>query len=536
MKEIIMSFFLTRLFLLVIFNCSNACTSIVVTKEATVDGSVIITYLCDGEFLGKLRIIPSAEHSPDEYIEFKNRKGEVIKVPQVPHTYNVVGLMNEHQLAIGETTFGGRKELRNPDGLFHYWDLMILALQRAKTAREAIKIITSLAEKYGYRSTGETFSIADKNEVWLLEMIGKGPGRKGVVWVAKRVPDGEVSVHANMARIRDFPKNDPENAMYSEDVISFAIEMGYYNPKSGKPFSFADAYDPPDPEKLKHCARRVWRVLSRVAPSLGLSPDFSKGIPGAKPYPFSVKPDKKLSVRDVIALLRDHYEGTPFDMRKGIDAGPFHLPYRWRPLSWKVNGEKYSWERPISTQQTSFSFVSQARSFLPDPIGGVFWYSPDDTFTNCYVPFYCSITEVPEEYQKGDLQHFSTDSAWWIFNFVSNFAYLKYDYMVKDIQKVQKELEDLYFSIQPAIEKTALYLYEKDPKLMRIYLTNYSNDTAKRTFRKWQELAEYLITKYNDGYVKDEKGRPKGVGYPLDWLERVIKENPDKFKVKEEKN
>ncbi len=525
---------LTFIFILSVYGLINACTSIVVTKGASADGSVINSYLCDGEFLSRLRIIPAATHKPGEVQEIKDFRGNVIaRIPYPPRTYHVVGLMNEYQLSIGETTFGGREELGKYKGGLHYFNLIILTLQRAKTAREAIKTIASLANTYGYSGPGETFSIADKNEVWIMEFIGKGADEKGIVWVARRVPDGHISVHANQARIREIDFDDPENFMYSKDVVSFAVKKGYYDPKSGKPFSFADVYDPPDAEKLRFCARRVWRVLSRVAPGLKLSPAYSSAVKGAKPYPFSVRPEKKLSVRDVMALLRDHYEGTSFDMRKGIDAGPFHCPYRWRPLTWKLDGKTYGWQRPVSVQQTSFSFISQARAWLPDAIGGVYWYSPDDTYTNCYVPFYVSIIEIPERYGKGDIRRFSWDSAWWIFNVVANLAYMRYDDMVKDIQKVQKAFEEEFFAMQPAVEKIALELYKKDPEFAVKFLTQYSVSAGNRVLDRWIKLWEELVTKYNDGYVKDEKGRPKAKGYPEDWLRKVIKENERKFLIKE---
>jgi len=508
------------------------CSSFLVTKGASKDGAVMITYTCDGEFLPVLEYLPSQDHKPDEYIEIKGRDGKLRgKVKQVPHTYAVVGLMNEHQLAIGETTFGGRRELRNPDGLLHYFFLMKLALQRAKTAREAIKVMTDLVEEYGYASTGESFSIADTNEAWIMEMIGPGPGGKGAHWVALRIPDGYISAHANMSRIGEFPLSDPENCIYSENVISFAEEKGYYDPKSGKPFSFRYAYDPPEPSSLRTCAARVWSMFRRSAPSQNLSPDFQRGVKGAKPYPLWIKPDKKLSLQDVMAIMRDHYEGTEFDMTKGVDAGPFGSPNRWRDLTWEVDGVKYSWERPISTQQTGFSFISQSRSWLPDAIGGVYWYGVDDTYTTCYVPLYCCINDLPKSFTVGDLQKFSWDSAWWVFNFVANIANLKYSYMIKDIQKVQIALEGNFIALQPIIEKTALELSKSDPKLTTKFLTDYSVSHGELVVKRWIELGEYLLTKYNDGYVKDEKGRPRGVGYPSEWLKEVLKSKSDKLKL-----
>ena len=513
-------------------SAEDNCSSFLVTKGASQDGSVIITYTCDGEFLSHLEYIPAQDHQPGEMIEIRGYDGKVKgRVKQVPHTYAVVGLMNEYQVAIGETTFGGRPELRNPQGLLHYFTLMKLALQRAKTAREAIKVMTEMVEEYGYASTGESFSIADPNEAWIMEMIGPGPGGKGAVWVALRIPDGYICGHANMSRIGEFPLNDPDNCLYSKNVISLAKEKGYYDPQSGKPFSFRYAYDPPKPSSLRTCAARVWSMFRRSAPSLKLSPDFQRGVKGTDPYPLWIKPDKKLSVHDVMNIMRDHYEGTPYDMTKGIDAGPFGSPLRCRPLTWKLDGVTYSWERPISTQQTAFSFVSQSRSWLPNPVGGVFWYGVDDTYTTCYVPLYCSITSVPEPFTKGDIRKFSWDSAWWVFNFVANFANLKYSYMVKDIQKVQAELEGQFFDLQPIIEKTALEMLKTNPELAVKFLTNYSVSQGEMVVKRWRELGEFLITKYNDGYVKDEKGRPRSLGYSLEWLKEVLKSKPEQFKL-----
>jgi dipeptidase len=511
---------------------TDNCSSFLVTKGASKDGAVMITYTCDGEFLATLQNIPAKEYGPDDYFEITGRDGKLKgKIKQPAYTYAVVGLMNEFQVAIGETTFGGRSELRNPDGLLHYFTMMRLALQRAKTAREAIKVMTGLVEDYGYGSSGESFSIADENEAWIMEMIGKGPGEKGANWVALRIPDGYISGHANMSRIGEFPLKDPENCLYSEDIIGFAVRKGLYNKKSGKPFSFRYAFDPPKPSSLRTCAARVWSMFRRSAPSLNLSPAFQRGEKGAKPYPLWIKPDKKLSLSDVMGIMRDHYEGTPFDMRKGVDAGPFGSPLRCRGLTWEVEGVKYSWERPISTQQTAFSFISQSRGWLPDPVGGVYWYGVDDTFATCYVPLYCCIQDVPKPFTKGDLREFSWDSAWWVFNFVSNFANLKYSYMVEDIQKVQAALEGQAISLQPVVDKTALALIKTDPELMKEYLTNYSVTQGETVVKRWIELGEFLICKYNDGYVKDENGRARSKGYPSEWLKKVLKLKPEQFKL-----
>ncbi|RKZ06957.1 hypothetical protein DRQ05_03915 [bacterium] len=512
---------------------ADACTNIIVTKGASSDGSVMITYSCDGEFVPHLRLIPAADHADSEYIEIKDWNGKVRgRIKETHHTYRVVHLMNEHQLVIGETTFTGREELRNHDGLLHYWMLMRLALQRARSAREAVKVMGDLVDEYGYASTGETFSIGDPNEAWIMEMIGTGPGGKGAVWVALRVPDGYICAHANKARIGTFPMDDTLNCLHSDNVVSFAVEKGYYDPSSHKPFSFRDAYCPSDKEKIRYTATRVWSIFRRAASSLNLSSDYNRGKRGAEPYPLWIKPDHKLSLADVISLMRDHYEGTPFDMTKGLDAGPFGTPNRWRPIVWEVNGKKYAWERPISTQQTGFSFVSQSRASLPDAVGGVLWYGVDDTYTTCYFPLYCSINDLPGSFTTGDLQHFSWDSAWWVFNFVANFANIKYSYMIKDIQKVQSEIEGKLIEMEPFIDKTALALYRVDPELEREYVTGYSIQSAENIVKRWKKLGEELIVKYNDGYVKDKKGRAREVGYPEEWLKRVVKSRPKQFGLK----
>jgi len=525
------TFFLT---ILLVINpwADDNCSSFLVTKGASKDGSVMITYTCDGEFHPHLEYIPAQDHEPGETIKVRGRDGKIRgDVKQVAHTYAVIGLINEHQVAIGETTFGGRSELRNQEGLLHYFLLMELALQRAKTAREAIKVMAELVEEYGYGSTGESFSIADPNEAWIMEMIGPGPGGKGAHWVALRIPDGYICAHANMSRIGEFPIDDTDNCLYSTNVISFAEQKGYYDKKSGKSFSFRYAYDPPKPSSLRTCAARVWSMFRRCAPSMNLSPDFQRGVEGTKPYPLWIKPDKKLALQDVMRVMRDHYEGTPFDMTKGVDAGPFGSPLRCRGLTWEVDGTQYSWERPISTQQTAFSFISQSRDWLPDPIGGVYWYGLDDTFTSCYVPLYCCIDSLPKSFTVGNIQKFTWDSAWWIFNFVANFANLRYKDMVQDILKVQTVLEGQLLELQPVIEKTAAELLDKDPELMVRFLTNYSVSQGDMVVKRWIELGEHLICKYNDGYVKDENGRAQGVGYPSEWLKTVLKTKPEQFKL-----
>jgi len=510
----------------------DACTNILVTKGASADGSTMITYACDGRFHPRLNHNDPADHDPDAEYEIRRWTGELVGViPQVSRTHGVVGLMNEHQLAISETTTTGREELENPDGLIHYWTLMQLTLERAATAREAIEVMTSLVEEHGYRSTAESFSIADPDEVWLMEMIGTGPGGEGAVWVAMKIPDGAIAAYANGIRIRQFPLDDPENCLYSDNVISFAVERGYWDPASGEPFSFAHAYDTPTQQSRRYTTTRVWSIFRRAAPSLELDPAYHRGDPAGEPYPLWIEPETKLSLADVMSLMRDHYEGTDLDMTEGVDAGPYQTPNRWRPMSWEVDGEKYTWERPISTQQTGFSFMSQSRSWLPDAVGGVYWYGLDDTYTTVYMPLYAGITRVPESFTVGRIDRFSWDSAWWVFNFVANIANLKYSFMIEDIQAVQKELEDRFLAMQPVIEQTALTLAESDPELMREFLTSYSVGQAEEVVRRWKELGEFLLTKYNDGYVAGEGDENVERGYPESWLREVIRARPDQFRL-----
>ncbi len=392
-----------------------ACTNFLITKGASTDGSTMITYAVDSHHLyGELYFWPAADHPEDAMFDVYEWDTQEFrgKIKQVPHTYSVVGNMNEHQVSIGETTFGGRSELVNREGIVDYGSAMYIALRRAKTAREAIKVIAGLYDDYGYCSSGESFSISDPNEVWIMEMIGKGPGNKGAVWVARRVPDGYICAHANQSRIRQFPLNDSKNCLYAKDVISFAREKGYFNGKD-EDFSFVDAYAPPDYGALRFCEARVWSMFRRAAPSLKLSMDYVKGVEGAEPLPLWIKPDKKLSVHDVMEFMRDYFQGTEWDLSKGIGAGPYGLPYRWRGLTWKVDGVSYCNDRSTSTQQTGMSFVSQSRSWLPDPIGGIHWFGVDDTGSTVYMPMYCGILEVPKPFAvgTGNFESFSWDSG-----------------------------------------------------------------------------------------------------------------------------
>lgn len=514
----------------------HSCTNLLVSKGASTDGSTFITYLADSHVLyGELYYFPASDHPAGTMLDiYEWDTGKYLgQIPQVEHTYHVVGNMNEHQLSIGETTFGGRSELRDTTALIDYGSLMWITLQRAKTAREAIVVIDDLLQTYGYYSSGESFSIADPNEVWIMEIISKGMKEKGAVWVARRVPDGYISGHANQARIRTFPQDDPENTLFSDDVIDFAREMKYYDGKD-KEFSFADAYAPLTYGALRFCEGRVYSMFNRAAPSLNMSMDYIKGVDGAEPMPLWVKPDDKLTVHDAMELMRDHFQGTEWDMTKDLGAGPYQLPYRWRPLTWEVDGETYCNERAISTQQTAFSFVAQMRSWLPDAVGGVLWFGVDDTYTTVYTPLYSQITEVPETFEQGNgsLMEFTWNSAFWVFNFVSNFAYSRYSDMILDIQEVQQQLENRFLDMQPAIESAALQLYETNPDLAVSFLTEYSVNEANKVTDSWRELGEDLLVKYIDGNVKSPDGSLSQPGYPDWWYEKVVNETDDHFKMK----
>ncbi len=533
---------------------SLACTNFIVTKGASADGSVMITYSADSHQLyGELYYWPARDYPAGamvDVIEWDTQK-PLGKIPQVKHTYSVVGNMNEHQLAIGETTFGGREELFTQKGaIVDYGTLIYFSLQRAKTAREAIKVMGDLVASHGYASEGESFSISDANEAWILEMIGKGEGQKGAVWVARRIPDGYISGHANQARITQFPLNDPENCIYAPDVISFAREKGWFDGKDAE-FSFSDTYAPVTFSGARACEARVWAMFNRVNADMGQYQDYAMGhlVKGQWGYtqnrmPLWVKPDKKVTLHDVMELMRDHYEGTKMDMTNDIGAGPFQCPYRWRPMTWKVDSVDYVHERATSTQQTGFVFVAQSRSWLPDPIGGIFWFGVDDTYTTVFSPMYCGITKVPAAFAvgNGDMLHFSPTSAFWTFSMVSNWAYTRYSYMIKDIQPVQRELENKYITETSAIDKKADGLYKTDKNAARKLLTDYSVKTGDATVKRWQELYQYLLVKYIDGNIKKEKDgkfetngfgvpvMPSQPGYPEWWLREIVKQHGDVIK------
>jgi len=514
----------------------EACTNLLVTKGASKDGSTMITYSADSHTLyGELYFKRGLRHLPGESRDIMEwDTGKFLgRIPEAPVTYTRVGNMNEFQVVIAETTFGGRKELHVPSGIVDYGSLIYIGLERARTAREAIEVMTSLAETYGYASEGESFSIADANEVWILEMIGKGKGQKGALWVAHKLPDGTISAHANQARIRQFPQNDPKNALFSKDLIPFAREKGWFKGED-KSFSFADTYAPLSFGALRACEARVWSIFNRAAKSQKLSMDFVKAEKGAKPMPLFVKPDQKLDVRDTMELMRDHYEGTEFDMTKDVGAGPYKLPYRWRPMGFKIDGQDYIHERAISTQQTGFSFVSQSRSWLPDAVGGVLWFGVDDTFTTVYVPISCGIKEAPKAFAEGtgNFNEFSWDSAFWTFNFVSNYTYTRWSDMIVDVQKVQREFEGLYLTDQAEVDRTALDLYKQNPSLAKDYLTQYAAKNTGQLMARWKKLGEFLIWKYLDGNVRNEKGEVTHPKAPEDWLRCIVKDHGDVIKVK----
>ncbi len=467
------------------------------------------------------------------------------KIAQVEKTYSVVGNMNEYQVAITESTFGGRHELVDTTGIMDYGSLIYIALQRSKSAREAIKVMTDLVKEYGYYSSGETFSIADKNEAWVMEMIGKGPGNKGAVWVAIRIPDDCISAHANQSRIQQIPFDDKENCMYSPDVVSFARGKGYFKGKDAD-FSFAKAYCPYDFSALRGCEARVWSFFRKYDTTMDQYTDFIKGDPSKEPMPLYVKPNRKLSVQDVQNGMRDHYEGTDLDMTKDAGAGSYKVPYRWRPMTFEVDGQEYTNERAIATQQTGFVIVPQMRNWLPDAIGGILWFAVDDADMAVFTPVYGSVTDVPECYRvgNGDLLNFSWTSAFWIHNWVANMAYHKYSFMIQDIRKVQQELENAYQETVPAIDKAAQELYAKDPAEAVKFLTWYSTTNSDSATARWKQLGEYLLVKYIDGNVKKEvngqfKRNPYGQpaspdfpGYDEDYYRSIVKSAGDRLKVK----
>jgi dipeptidase len=516
----------------------------------------MITYAADSHTLyGELYYKPAKDYPAGTMVDvYEWDTGKKLgKIPQVRHTYSVVGNMNEYQVALGETTYGGRDELQHqPQAVIDYGSMMYLALQRSKSAREAIMVMTDLVEKYGYYSEGESISVSDKNEAWIFEIIGKGEKEKGAIWVARRIPDGYVCGHANQARITQFPYNDSENCLYSKDIITFARAKGWFDGKDEE-FSFSDTYAPVTFSGARACEGRVWAMFNHINSDMGQYEDYAMGNlkTGKWGYttnrmPLWIKPDKKITVHDVMQLMRDHFEGTKMDMNHDIGAGPFDCPYRWRPMYWSTDSVNYFVnERAVSTQQTGFVFVAQSRSWLPDPIGGIFWFGVDDTYSTVFNPMYCGILKVPHSYAEGNgsMVEYSPTSAFWTFNFVANWAYSRYDYMIKDIQKVQRELELGYIDETAKIDKEALALYKTNKTGARTYLTNYSVKTGDATVARWKKLGEYLLVKYIDGNIKKEKDgkfqtngtgqavMPSQPGYPNWWLNEIIREKGDVVKA-----
>ncbi len=521
-----------------------ACTSLIATKGATADGSTMITYAADSHTLyGELYNQPAADHAPGSMRKVVDwDSGRLLgEIPEVAHTYATIGNMNEHGLTISESTWGGREELYNPEGIVDYGSLIYITLQRARTAREAIEIMTSLVRDYGYASEGESFSIADPNEAWVMEMIGKGPGNKGAVWVARRVPDGYISGHANHARIHKFPLNDPET-LYSPDVIDFARSKGYFSGKD-EDFDFSRAYAITDFGALRGCVARVWSYFNKMTGG-GVDEYIGWVMRGeGEPLPLWVKPAKPVSVDDLKWMMRDHFEDTPMDMTKDVGAGPFTVPYRWRPMNYTVDGNEYVHERAIATQQTGFSFVSQMRDDRPDAMKGVLWFGVDDANTCVYVPIYCCVTEVPYCYApgNGDMLTLSWDAAFWVHNYVANQAYNRYSQMIPDIRRVQNGLED---SIAVAVAETEARVASLPEPQQRHELAALSDYWANHSTREFKKLGDYLLVKYIDGNIKKETepGKfartPEGMcvspvfgGYDEQYFRNVVRDAGPRLKV-----
>ena len=538
-----------------------ACTNLIVGKKASTDGSVMCTYNCDGfGFSGSLSYSPSGQHEKGELIAIHgwgpSHEGQYVK--QVEYTYNVVGLMNEKQVTIVETTFDGRLELVNQEGLLDYFSLMRLALQRSSTAREAIRCMVELVEEYGYNSSGETLTICDPNEAWIMEIIGKGPGRKGAVWVALRIPDDCICAHANLSRIRQFPLekrsknsissknlkkiNNPKiECVYAADVISFAKERGYFNGKD-EDFSFRDAYCPIDFENVRYADARVWSFFRHHYSHEEMDkylPYINGDFDVCDHLPLWIKPNKPLSLRDLQNDMRDHFEGTPLDMTSDMTAGPWGMPIRPLPMHFKDSDSiPYYRERPIATQQSGFTMTCQMRSWLPNDVGGVTWFNCDDANMVAYVPLYCCITQVPDCFRQENnpRNEFSDKSAFWMNNWVANMVYPRYSMMIGDLRKAQNELEDYYFadqdSVLTAIEKMT-------PADRQGYLNRKSIAYADKMMQRWDKLAKYLIVKYNDQVVKrvDKDGNfvrwgYETPGYDQQFIDAIGKSTGDRYKLK----
>ena len=525
-----------------------ACTNLIAGKKATADGSTLMTYAADSHNLyGMLTHTPAADYpkgSMRKVVEWDTGK-PLGEIPQVAHTYNVVGNMNEHQLAIGESTWGGHEELVDTTGnsIIDYGSLIQIALERAKTAREAIDVMTDLVDKYGYASSGESFSIIDKDEVWVLEMIGKG-AEKGAVWIAVRIPDDAISGHANEPRIRKVNYKDKENVRYSKDLFKFARERGYFNGKD-EDFSFADAFCVHDAGERRGCDARVWSYFRRFQPEADKYFAWVNSE-SDEPMPLYIVPAEKVSLAGMQNSMRDHFEGTPYEMTSDIGSGPNHVPYRWRPMEYEVDGKKYCMERAIATQQTGWSFVAQTRDWLPDPVGGILWFGTDDTNTSVYMPFYCSLTEVPAELQHGDINTFDMGSNFWMTNWVANQAYNRYDLMIPDIRKVQGALETKFHNGRNTQDSRLKALADKgDRKALESAVNAEGAEIAKEATDAYRDLAQYLLVRFMDGNMKklDDNGKfrynewgipeyPSFPGYDKRYYEQIVKTTGDHFLVK----
>ena len=531
---------------------AEACSNFIVGKKASVDGSVMCSYSADdyGMFQN-LCHYPAAKHAKGEMrkiFDWDSNKyyGEI---PEAAETYNVIGNINEWQVTIGETTYGGREEMVDSTGIMDYGSLIYVALQRSKTAREAIKVMTTLANTYGYNSGGETFTICDPNEAWIMEMMGKGAGSKGAVWVALRIPDDAICAHANQSRIGKFNMKDKKNVMYAKDVVSFARSKGWFKGKDAD-FSWKMAYAKPDFSGRRFCDARAWAMLNHF---YDMSPylDWALGKnPDAQDMPLWVVPNKKVSVKDVENVMRDHYEGTPLSVADGSDIGGgiWEMPYRPTPLMYKVDGKQYFNERPVSTQQSGFVFVSQMRSWLPREIGGVFWFANDDANMAAFTPVYCSMTERPECYNTpgADALHFSKKNAYWVCNMTSNMVYPRYSLMFPTLKEVRDSLDNSYFAAQAGVEKKAQELYAQNLQAAVKYLNDYSVEKAQQMLARWNQLFEFMVVKYNDMIIKptDKNGtfektqyglgaRPARPGYPEKYAKELVKQSGDKFLVPE---
>ena len=545
MRKLLLSLFLTTAM------GASACTNFIVAKGASTDGSVICTYNADdyGMFQN-LCHYPAAKHAPGEMRKIIDWDTNAFhgEIPEAPETYNVIGNINEYQVTIGETTYGGREEMVDSTGILDYGSLIYIALQRSKTAREAISVMTTLVETYGYNSEGETFTICDPNEAWIMEMMGMGPGSRSAVWVAIRIPDNAISGHANQSRITTFDMKDKKNVLYSKNVVKYARKMGWFSGKDSE-FSWNAAYAKPDFSGRRICEARVWSFFNRYSDDMDRYLPFVSGMGEYdEPMPLWIVPNRKLSVQDVEECMRDHYEGTPFALDGDIGGGIWEMPYRPTPLYYELDGKKYFNERPTSTQQTTFSYVSQMRSWLPREIGGVIWWGNDDGNMVAYTPVYCSMTERPECYNTpgADELNFSDKNAYWVCNWVSNMVYPRYSLLFPALKAVRDSLENSYFAAQKGIEERAMALYQESPQKAVKFLNDYSVDKAQQMLKSWNDLARYIIVKYNDMIIKPEKdgrftrdehglgSRPQRPGYPEGFKRALIKQTGTKFEVPKE--